>query len=93
MVTSGSSRPTVMREWDGEPTYHAAHPLGKGAFASVYRAVRIEDGKLFAIKELERRVFKKANVLDSRVEDEVTIMKQLSHVRFLSRRITKLTLL
>lgn len=68
-----------MMKWDGDGRYNFAGFLGKGAFAVVYQVASVSTGDLFAAKELEKKRFVKNGVLDTRLDNEMQIMKDLSH--------------
>ncbi|VVC40742.1 Protein kinase domain,Protein kinase-like domain,Protein kinase, ATP binding site,Plk4, first [Cinara cedri] len=58
--------------------YEKLELLGKGGFASVYRAQCLRTGHQVAIKEIDVRMMKKQNMID-RVRQEVEIHNQLKH--------------
>jgi serine/threonine protein kinase len=53
--------------------------LGKGAFATVYKIATKMNGTVLAAKELEKRRFMKDGRLDKKVENELSIMRNLKH--------------
>jgi serine/threonine protein kinase len=65
--------------WDGRPTYSVTGFLGKGAFAQVYQLTTRKEGKLFAVKELEKRRYVKDGILDRKISNEMEIMKSIKH--------------
>ncbi|KAK4977449.1 Protein kinase protein rad53 [Elasticomyces elasticus] len=65
--------------WNGGDKYHVSGHLGKGAFAIVYLLTTKSDGQYFAAKELEKRRFMKNGVLDRKLDNEMQIMKGISH--------------
>ncbi|KAK3113309.1 Protein kinase protein rad53 [Teratosphaeriaceae sp. CCFEE 6253] len=65
--------------WTGGERYNVVGMIGKGAFATVYQLATKLDGKLFAAKELEKRKFMKNGVLDQKLDNEMQIMKAISH--------------
>ncbi|KAI1001202.1 hypothetical protein K3495_g6996 [Podosphaera aphanis] len=65
--------------WNGGPKYTKIRRIGKGAFATVYLIASKVDGKPYAAKELEKRRFMKNGVLDSRLNDEMKIMRKIKH--------------
>ena len=69
-------------QWNGGEKYNIVGLLGKGAFAMVYRISTVEDGELFAAKEIEKRRFIKDGQLGSKVTHERSIMERLRHVSF-----------
>lgn len=65
--------------WNGGSKYNVVGHLGRGAFATVFQVATKADGHLFAAKELEKRKFMKNGVLDRKLDNEMQIMKDLSH--------------
>ncbi len=61
----------------GPPNYHRLEKLGKGSFATVYRAVHIETNQEAAIKDIsqERLTLK----LQENLESEISILKNHAH--------------
>ncbi|KAL2808564.1 kinase-like domain-containing protein [Aspergillus granulosus] len=70
---------TFGMHWTGGPTYNVTGQIGKGAFAVVYKLATKQHGHVFACKELDKRRFMKNGVLDQKVSNEMTIMKDLKH--------------
>ncbi|KAL3467331.1 kinase-like domain-containing protein [Aspergillus heterothallicus] len=70
---------TFGMHWSGGPTYNVTGQIGKGAFAVVYKLATKQHGHVFACKELDKRRFMKNGVLDQKVGNEMTIMKDLKH--------------
>ncbi|TVY88722.1 Serine/threonine-protein kinase [Lachnellula willkommii] len=68
-----------IREWKGGNKYNRLAPLGKGAFAIVYKVTAKLDGTPFAAKELEKRRFMKNGVLDQKMDMEMRIMSKIQH--------------
>jgi serine/threonine protein kinase len=66
-------------KWDGSPKYCVTGCLGKGAFATVYQITTINEGKYYAVKELEKRRYVKDGVLDRKLSNEMEIMKTIKH--------------
>ncbi|KAI9662121.1 MAG: hypothetical protein M1831_002817 [Alyxoria varia] len=66
-------------QWDGAGKYNIIGCLGKGAFAVVYQVAVVYSGEVYAAKELEKRRFVKNGVLDTRLDNEMQIMKDLRH--------------
>lgn len=66
--------------WNGGSVYNPIGMIGKGAFATVYKIARVNDGHVYACKELEKRRHMKNGVLDRKVHNEMSIMKDLKHV-------------
>ncbi|KAF2146467.1 uncharacterized protein K452DRAFT_65976 [Aplosporella prunicola CBS 121167] len=65
--------------WNGKPDYNVVDQLGKGAFATVYKLATAMDGRLLAAKELEKKRFIKNGKMDQKLDNEMKIMKDLSH--------------
>ena len=65
--------------WAGGDRYNVVGQIGKGAFATVYQLATKSDGQLFAAKELEKRRFMKNGILDRKIDNELQIMKAISH--------------
>lgn len=65
--------------WSGGDRYNVVGHIGKGAFAMVYQLATKNDGQIFAAKELEKRRFMKNGVLDRKIDNELQIMKAISH--------------
>ncbi|KAJ5117998.1 hypothetical protein N7448_004356 [Penicillium atrosanguineum] len=65
--------------WTGAPTYNVTGQIGKGAFATVYKLATKQHGAIFAAKELDKRRFMKNGILDQKVDNEMKIMKDLTH--------------
>jgi serine/threonine protein kinase len=65
--------------WAGGDKYNVVGQIGKGAFATVYQLATKNDGQLFAAKELEKRRFMKNGILDRKIDNELQIMKAISH--------------
>jgi serine/threonine protein kinase len=82
---SGSSHRLAMVQkhygmhWSGGDKYNVVGLIGKGAFATVYQLATKSEGKIFAAKELEKRKFIKNGVLDRKLDNEMQIMKAISH--------------
>lgn len=65
--------------WDGGDKYNVVGQLGRGAFAIVYKLATKRDGHFFAAKELEKKKFIKNGRLDQRLDNELQIMKSITH--------------
>jgi len=65
--------------WTGGSEYNVIGLLGKGAFATVFQLATKSTGILYAAKELDKRKFMKNGILDRKLENELQIMKDLSH--------------
>lgn len=66
-------------QWDGGDKYNVTGTLGKGAFATVYELATKAEGILYAAKELEKRRFMKNGILDRKLDNEMQIMKSVTH--------------
>lgn len=64
----------------GSDRYNRIGPIGKGAFAIVHKVTAKFDGKPYAAKELDKKRFMKNGVLDQKVDNEMKIMQQITHV-------------
>ncbi|KAH7397951.1 putative Serine/threonine-protein kinase RAD53 [Cadophora sp. MPI-SDFR-AT-0126] len=69
----------TVREWRGGQKYNKIGTIGKGAFAIVYKLTAKYDGVPYAAKELEKRRFMKNGILDTKVENEMNIMRAIKH--------------
>jgi hypothetical protein len=78
-VSATSQQHTYGMHWHGGSRYNVVGHLGKGAFATVYRLATTLEGIPFAAKELDKRRFIKNGVLDLKFDNEIQIMKGLSH--------------
>ena len=65
--------------WSGGDKYNVVGRVGKGAFATVFELATKAEGQLYAAKELEKRKFIKNGVLDRKLDNEMQIMKSVSH--------------
>ena len=65
--------------WSGGEKYNVVGRIGKGAFATVYQLATKAEGQLYAAKELEKRKFMKNGILDRKLDNEMQIMKAVSH--------------
>ena len=70
--------------------YNVTGQIGKGAFATVYKVATKQHGTVYAAKELDKRRFMKNGILDQKVDNEMTIMRDLKHVRTYFRIILKM---
>ena len=80
LAAAGPSHPQYQTEWRGSEKYSKVNQIGKGAFAVVHKVTSRYDGKPYAAKELEKRRFVKNGILDQKVENEMKIMQQVTHV-------------
>ncbi|KAI9740598.1 MAG: hypothetical protein M1834_005179 [Cirrosporium novae-zelandiae] len=78
-ANSNSGNKNSGMRWSGAPNYNVVCQIGHGAFATVYKLSRRIDGKPHAVKELEKRKFMKDGILNSKVNNELQIMKRLRH--------------
>ena len=67
-------------EWSGGDRFNVVGYIGRGAFANVYKLATKRDGELYAAKQIEKRHFIKNNKLDSKIHNEMHIMRKLCHV-------------
>jgi len=81
LLTAGSTPFTCGVHWNGGEMYNVIEHIGKGAFADVYKFATKREGKIVAVKELEKRRFIKNGILDHKVTNELKIMQGLNHVR------------
>ena len=75
--SSSAAPPPSSSSRSGPPNYHRLEKLGKGSFATVYRAVHIETNQEAAIKDIsqERLTLK----LQENLESEISILKNHAH--------------
>ena len=79
--------------WNGGEKYNVVKPIGKGAFAVVYKLSSIQNGEVYACKQIEKRRFIKDGVLNQKVHNEIDVMKDLEHaniVKYIECHETKL---
>ncbi|OQE26868.1 hypothetical protein PENSTE_c005G01772 [Penicillium steckii] len=74
-----SSVNTYGMHWEGGAMYNVTGQIGKGAFATVYKLATKQHGAIFAAKELDKRRFMKNGILDQKVDNEMKIMRDLTH--------------
>lgn len=67
-------------EWSGGDRFNVVGQIGRGAFASVFKLATKRDGEYYAAKQIEKRHFMKSNTVDSKIHNEMDIMKRLCHV-------------
>jgi hypothetical protein len=79
-VLTWSSSNAFGMHWTGGAMYNVTGQIGKGAFATVYKIATKQHGAIYAAKELDRRRFMKNGVLDQKVDNEMKIMRDLTHV-------------
>lgn len=66
--------------WSGGDKYNVVQYIGKGAFAMVYKLSSVENGEVYAAKQIEKRRFIKDGVMGHKVHHEILVMKDLHHV-------------
>lgn len=79
-VLSWSVANTFGMHWSGGSMYNVTGQIGKGAFATVYKLATKQHGAIYAAKELDKRRFMKNGILDQKVDNEMKIMRDISHV-------------
>ncbi|MCJ1388039.1 hypothetical protein MMC18_000883 [Xylographa bjoerkii] len=79
MLTAGSTPFNCGAKWNGGEKYNVVDHIGKGAFADVFKFATKREGKVFAVKQIEKRKFMKDGVIDHKVHNELRIMKILNH--------------
>ena len=68
-----------------EDSYHIQKVnLGKGSFATVWRAVQRESGNMVAVKQVNKNLMKRKGMTKPILEREVQMMQQCSHANILS---------
>lgn len=67
--------------------YYLQKEIGRGAFATVYRAMRESDKQLFAIKQINKNQIG----LDKQIDKEIEILKCLQHPNIVSLKDIKQT--
>jgi len=75
---------TQHRPWPGSNRFHLMDAIGHGAFATVQKAVRRNNGEPVAVKILSRRSLAKTSDRSMNYKKEVEILEQLKHVSFKS---------
>lgn len=81
-VLSWSVANTYGMHWTGGAMYNVTGQIGKGAFATVYKLATKQHGAIYAAKELDKHRFMKKGILDQKVDNEMKIMRDLTHVSF-----------
>lgn len=71
---------TFGMHWHGGSEYNVIGQIGKGAFATVYKLATKKEGKVFAAKELDKQRLARRGSTDIRIDNEMKIMKALTHV-------------
>jgi hypothetical protein len=79
-VLTWSSANAYGMHWTGGAMYNVTGQIGKGAFATVYKIATKQHGAIYAAKELDKRRFMKNGILDQKVDNEMKIMRDLTHV-------------
>ena len=75
----GSIRSNHGMKWNGGEKYSVIGVVGKGAFAAVYKLAEKSAGTVFAAKEIDKIKFMKNGELDSKIGNELRIIKSLKH--------------
>ncbi|KAJ5404442.1 hypothetical protein N7509_004313 [Penicillium cosmopolitanum] len=78
-VLSWSVANTYGMHWTGGAMYNVTGQIGKGAFATVYKLATKQHGAIYAAKELDKHRFMKKGILDQKVDNEMKIMRDLTH--------------
>ena len=78
LITASTERFNFGMHWNGLPKYRVLGKIGSGAFATVYKLSTME-GEPYAVKEIDIKKVVKDGVLGQNVNNELTIMKRLSH--------------
>jgi len=65
--------------WAGDDKYHVVGQISYGVFGNFYQIATKSDGQLFAAKELAKRHFMMNGILDQKINNELQIMKSISH--------------
>lgn len=71
--------------WDGGDKYKLEGIIGKGAFATVRRAVNRRTGDAYAVKSIQKRSLAHSGDKQLGVRKEVEILEKLDHVSTFSR--------
>ncbi|MCJ1287962.1 hypothetical protein MMC26_007315 [Xylographa opegraphella] len=79
MLTAGSTPFNYGAKWNGGEKFNVVDHIGKGAFADVFKFATKREGKVFAVKQIEKRMFMKDGILDHKIHNELRIMKILNH--------------
>ena len=80
LLTAGTSQFHHGMHWSGHPKYKVVGKIGNGAFATVYQLSSVEEGNLLAAKEIDIKRVVKDGIMNQKVNNELAIMKRLSHV-------------
>ena len=67
-------------KWNGGETYNVVGYIGQGAFAMVYKLSTVQDGVVYACKQIEKRRFVKDGQPGHKMHYEIRIMESISHV-------------
>ena len=68
-------------KWNGGDKYNVVGYIGSGAFAMVYKLSTVQQGELYACKQIEKRRYIKDGQPGKNMHNELGIMKRISHVR------------
>jgi hypothetical protein len=80
MLTAGTTPFSCGAHWNGGDLYNGIDHIGKGAFADVFKFATKAEGKLVAVKEIEKKKCIKNGILDPKFATELKIIKCLNHV-------------
>lgn len=74
--------PDVPGELDGQPRrlIHKYHKLGEGSFGTVFQAVDLATGSLWAVKRCRDRYRDGSDILEMDIKSEVEKLARLKHV-------------
>ncbi|KAG0639983.1 hypothetical protein HOY80DRAFT_1000563 [Tuber brumale] len=70
--------------WDGGERYKFEGIIGKGAFATVRRAIDRRTGDAYAVKSIQKRAFAQSSDRQLGVRKEVEILEKLNHPNIVS---------
>ncbi|MCJ1466193.1 hypothetical protein MMC07_004812 [Pseudocyphellaria aurata] len=90
-LTAGSKVERFGMEWNGGEKYNVVGSIGQGGFALVFKLATKRDGDVYAAKQIEKRRFMKNGIVDSKIRNEMHIMKDLQHphiVKFIEHQET-----
>lgn len=66
--------------WNGGDKYNVIGHIGHGSFANVYKLSSKRDGKVFACKQIEKKMIIKDGMINNKIHNEINVMKELEHV-------------
>ena len=73
--------------WNGGEKYNIVGHIGAGAFATVYKISTVQQGEVYACKQIEKRRYVKDGQPGEKMHNEIKIMERLSHVSFVEMSI------